>query len=56
MKFGKFLKNVFTKNIPLKAIALVLSFLTLFLIHSIANFKKTEEQPETESCITRDYE
>lgn len=35
MKFGKFLKNVFTKNIVLKLLALVLAFITVILIHAI---------------------
>ncbi len=35
MKFGKFLKNVFTKNIVLKLLALALAFVTVILIHAI---------------------
>lgn len=32
-KFGKFLKDFFTKNIPLKLLALVFAALTVFLIN-----------------------
>lgn len=31
-KFGKFLKDLFTKNIPLKLLAIVLAAITVFLI------------------------
>lgn len=31
-KFGKFLKDLFTKNIPLKILAIVLAAITVFLI------------------------
>ncbi len=35
MKFGKFLKKVFTQNIILKLLAVVLAFVLVILIHSV---------------------
>lgn len=36
MKIGEFFKKLFTHNVVLKAIAVVLAFVTVILIHSLA--------------------
>ena len=35
MTFGKFIKDLFTKNIPLKLIALALSLVTVIIVNII---------------------
>ena len=32
-KFGKFLKDVFTKNIPIKLLAVAMAVITVFLLN-----------------------